>query len=89
MVLEVCVILLDDWNLAFYMTESASKQSEHMTDIIFIVTEPFSNTWCLMKGAIVILEETTPTRIETKLFSMQRHRVRVTLPPFSCKIKRT
>lgn len=71
------------------MTESASKQSEHMTDIIFIVTEPFSNTWCLMKGAIVIQEETTPTRIETKLFSMQRHRVRVTLALFSCKIKRT
>lgn len=32
-----------------------------MTDTIFIVTEPFSDTWCLMKGAIVILEETTPT----------------------------
>ena len=43
-----------------------------MIHIIFILIKPFSDPSCPMDGGIVILEETTPIRIE-----MFHHRIKV------------
>ena len=43
-----------------------------MIHIIFILIKPFSDPSCPMDGSIVILEETTPIRIE-----MFHHRIKV------------
>ncbi len=44
-----------------------------MIHIIFILIKPFSDPSCPADGGIVILEETTPIRIE-----MFHHRIKVT-----------